>query len=90
MPRRVRSNSGVPSSSSRARICRLKGGCATCKRSAARPTLPSSATATKYRIWDRLTPGSVTARAEESNQIETVLDVLCRDAARKAEWRSKS
>jgi hypothetical protein len=47
MPRGVRTKSGVPISASSAWIWRLTGGCATCSFSAARPTFPASATATK-------------------------------------------
>src|SRR5699024_1120810 len=46
----VRLNSEVPSSASRARIVRLRGGWAMPRRSAARPKWSSSATATKARI----------------------------------------
>ena len=66
IPRGVRSNRRAPISSSSVRICRLTGGWATWSFCAARPTCPSSATATKYRICERLTPGAC--------QIETVLD----------------
>jgi hypothetical protein len=48
MPRTLRTISCVPTSSSRARICRLSEGCALCSRfSAASVKLPSSATAMK-------------------------------------------
>jgi hypothetical protein len=49
--RPVRSSSGRPSSRSSCLICALTPGCATCRRSAARVKLASSATATKYSSW---------------------------------------
>jgi hypothetical protein len=56
MPFGVRTSSDARSSSSSLRIWRLTAGWATCSFSAARPTWPSSATATKYSIWARLKP----------------------------------
>ena len=62
-PREVRSNSFTPSSSSSERIWRLSGGWDRCKRAAARPTFPSSATATKYSSCARLTAGKASTQA---------------------------
>lgn len=50
----VRANSFTPSSRSRPRICWDTEGWATCSRSAAAVTEPSSATARAYSYWRRL------------------------------------
>ncbi|VXC62738.1 hypothetical protein MASSI9I_90057 [Massilia sp. 9I] len=49
--RRLRRNSGAPSSSSSPAMLCDSGGCVMCRRSAARPKWSSSATVTKWRSW---------------------------------------